>query len=184
VFVYVSLSKDWAATMASKLGTELPRRSVAWFWFAIAALPAVYFTWSAFNGTYSWAPSAIFGGIAVLIFAEPRLRKSEQETIQVDEIGVLRVDGTIHEQIQWNDIAEIRIITTSEGPFREDVFLALVGTNGKGCLVPHGASVRIKLLEELQSRFPGFRNDVVIKAMGCTSNKDFLVWQRSGVGST
>ncbi len=84
--------------MTSKLGTELPRRSVAWFWFAVAASLAVYFAWGASDGTHSWVLSAIFGGIAVLIFAEPKLRKSEQETIQVDEIGVLRVDGTVHEQ--------------------------------------------------------------------------------------
>jgi hypothetical protein len=122
--------------------------------------------------------SAVLGGIAALIAAEPRLRKRERETIQVDETGVLRVDGTIHEQIQWDDIAEIRIITTNEGPLREDVFFVFVGSSGAGCLVPHGAAVRIRLLEELQVRFPDLNNDVVIKAMGCTSNENFLVWKR------
>ena len=166
--------------MASRLGTELRRRSVAWFWFAFAALLAVYFAWGSSNGAHSWVLSTIFAGIAVLVFFEPRLRKSEKETIQVDENGVLRVDGTVREQIQWNDIAEIRIITTSEGPFREDVFFALAGTSGAGCLVPHDAAVRIKLLEELQARFPDITNDTIIKAMGCTSNKSFVVWKKSG----
>lgn len=151
--------------MTSRLGIDLPRRSVAWFWFAVAALLAVYFAWGAFRGAHSWVLSAIFSGIAVLVFAEPRLRKSEKETIQVDEDGVLRVDGIIREQIRWDDIAEIRIITTDEGPFREDVFFALAGTNGAGCLVPHAAAVRIKLLEELQARFPDLSNDTIIKAM-------------------
>jgi len=72
------------------------------------------------------------GRIAFLIFLEPRLRKQARETVQVDENGVLRVDGPVREQIKWDEVVEIRIITTDEGPFREDVFFALVGTNGKG----------------------------------------------------
>ncbi len=114
----------------------------------------------------------------MLIFAEPSLRRPQQETIQVDEVGVLRVEGPIREQIQWQDIVEIRIVTTSEGPFGEDVFFALAGANGKGCLVPHAAAVRTKLLEELQSRFPNLRNETVIEAMGCTSDRNFLLWKR------
>jgi len=109
---------------------------------------------------------------------EPRLRKQARETVQVDENGVLRVDGPVREQIKWDEVVEIRIITTDEGPFREDVFFALVGSNGKGCLVPHDAAARTKLLEELQVRFAGLDNETVIKAMGSTSNDNFLVWKK------
>jgi len=164
--------------MPSRLGAELPRRSVAWFWFLVAASLAVYSGWGAFKGSNSWWPSALLGAVAVLIFAEPRLRRPQRETIQVDEVGVLRAEGSIREQIQWQDIIEIRIITNSEGPFGEDVFFALAGANGKGCLVPHQAAVRTKLLEELQSHFPDLRNETVIEAMGCTSDRNFLVWKR------
>jgi hypothetical protein len=33
------------------------------------------------------------------------------------------------------------------------------------------------LLAALQQR-PGFRNDAVIEAMGCTENRDFFCWER------
>jgi hypothetical protein len=131
----------------------------------------------------SWVVASIFVVIAALIYVEPRLRKAETETIQVDDMGVLREDGPIREQIAWADVQEIRIITTDSGPYREDVFFALVTADGKGCLVPHDAAVRTKLLEELQSRFPGLDNDVIIKAMGCTSNNSFLVWDRTRVAT-
>ena len=155
---------------------ELNFRAVRWHGFGL--LPRWPSAWGALKGTNSWWLSASLGGIAFLIFAEPRLRKPQQETIEVDGVGVLRVEGPIREQIQWQDIVEIRIITTSEGPFGEDVFFALAGANGKGCLVPHGAAVRTKLLEELQSRFPNLRNETIIEAMGCTSDRNFLLWKR------
>ena len=164
--------------MTSKLGTVLPRRSVAWFWFAVAALPAVYFALAAIIGGHSWVPSAIFGFIAVLIFFEPRLRKAELETVQVDEAGVLRVDGPIREHIQWGEVTEIRILTNDQGPYGEDVFFVLTGANGRGCLVPHDAAVRTKLLEELERRFSRLDDKMVVKAMGSTSNNSFLLWRR------
>jgi len=141
-------------------------------------LPAAYLGWGAFTGTQPWLLPAALASIAFLIFLEPRLRKQARETVQVDENGVLRVDGPVREQIKWDEVVEIRIITTDEGPFREDVFFALVGTNGKGCLVPHDAAARTKLLEELQVRFAGLDNETVIKAMGSTSNDNFLVWKK------
>lgn len=160
--------------MNSTLGTPLPRRSPAWFWFAAALLPAIYF---AMSGAWPW--TGAFAGIAVLVALEPRLRKAEYETVQVDDMGVLRVDGDVREQIHWKDVEEIKIITTNEGPYREDVFFVLAGPGGTGCLVPHDAAVRTKLLETLHARFPGLDDEMVIKAMGSTSNNSFAVWKRS-----
>ncbi len=122
--------------------------------------------------------AAVCGAIACLIALMPRLSEPEYETIQVDDVGVLRVDGEIKEQINWSAVEEILIITTDQGPYQEDVFFALGGPNGKGCLVPHGAAVRTKLLEELQARFPRLDDNEVIEAMGSTSNNTFLVWKK------
>jgi len=137
-------------------------------------VPALYFLWSA-----SWLWAVVFAGAAVLIALGPRFRAPELENVQVDETGVLRVDGDVKEQVQWNEIEEIKIITTDQGPYREDVFFALAASNGKGCLVPHDAAVRTKLLEELQARFPTLNDELVIEAMGSTSNKTFLVWKKA-----
>lgn len=164
--------------MASRLGAELPRQSVAWFWFAVATAIAIVCAFEALTGSKSWVPCAIFAGIAVLLVAAPRLRRREKETIQLDDKGVLRAQGAIREQILWKDVAEIRIITTDEGPYRDDVFFVLAGANGTGCLVPHTAATRVKLFEELQARFPDLSNDLVVQAMASTSNNNFLVWKR------
>lgn len=161
----------------SRLGTLLPRKGIAWFWLAVAAVPAVYFAWQALTSNGSWVAALILAALSTLIAVEPWLRKRGTETIQVDESGVLRADGPIREQILWSDIREIRIITTNEGPYREDVFFALVAADGKGCLIPHDAAHRVKLLEELQSRFPDIDDAMVIKAMGSTSNASFVVWK-------
>jgi len=167
--------------MASQLGRTLPRKPVAWFWFAVAALPCAYFGWRALAADGSWVLPAVLAVIAGLIAIEPRLRKPATETIQIDDSGVLRVEGAIREQISWNEVHEIRIITTDEGPYREDVFFVLISADGKGCLVPHDAAVRTKLLEELQSRFANLDDDAVIRAMGSTSNNNFLIWKAGGV---
>ena len=98
---------------------------------------------------------------------DERARPPEEEgSLTIDEWGVTRVAGGIHEAVAWKDLAWVRIYTTSAGPSVEDVFFALAGANGKGCLVPHGLAVRAKLLAVLQERLPGLDNDLVIRAMG------------------
>lgn len=126
-----------------------------------------------------WWPSALFALIAALLLIAPRLRKTEFESVQVDEDGVLRVDGSVREEIRWSEISEVRIITTNEGPYHEDVFFVLAGSGEKRCVVPHDAVVRTKLLEELYARFPSLDDKMVIQAMGCTSNSSFLIWKRA-----
>jgi hypothetical protein len=136
------------------------------------------------------APSVLNAVFALLVFGLPAaayLRKARfgfgaplaTETVQIDDVGVRRIAGSIREQIRWDDVAEIRIITTDDGPYSEDVFFALVDENNKGCLVPHDAAVRYKLLEQLQSRFTGVDNQAVIRAMTSTANANFLIWSKA-----
>jgi len=100
------------------------------------------------------------------------------ETIEIDDLGVARTVGSINERIRWEDVEEIRIITTDGGPYTEDVFFILVDAEQKGCLIPHDSAVKYKLLERLHSRFDGLDDDAVIKAMGTTSNGNFLIWKK------
>jgi hypothetical protein len=160
--------------MSSKIGTPLPSRSPARYWIAAFGLLAVYLVWM---GNFGLA--AALAATAILIALAPRLRKPELETIQVDDSGVLRIDGKIKEQIGWNSVDEIRIITTDKGPYQEDVFFVLIDLDGSGCLIPHDAAVRTKLLQELQARFPSLDDGMVIKAMGSTSNNTFLLWKKT-----
>jgi hypothetical protein len=160
--------------VSSKLGTPLPTRSPAWYWVVVLGFLAVYLAWKGNFGL-----SATFAGIAIFIALLPRFRKPELETIQVDDSGVLRIDGEIKERISWDSVEEVRIITTDKGPYQEDVFFVLADSNGSGCLIPHDAAVRTKLLQELQVRFPGLDDDMAIKAMGSTSDNSFLLWKKT-----
>jgi len=156
---------------------------VAWVWFAVAAGFSLVCGWKALQGQIDWTLSVVSAGIALLIYLEPRLRRREFETVQVDDVGILRVEGSVQEEVRWDSVTEVKIITTNAGPYREDVFFVLVGSDGKGCLVPHAAAVRTKLLETLQARFP-IDDTAVIAAMGCTSNNSFLLWKRPGAAAT
>jgi hypothetical protein len=91
------------------------------------------------------------------------------------EVACERPDGKT-ERVGWNDLQRVEIRTTSDGPMAPDVFWLLHGTNG-GCAIPQGATGERALLERLQA-LPGFDNGQVIEAMGSTSDRTFLCWQR------
>jgi hypothetical protein len=169
--------------VASRIGTPLAPLRVAWGWFAIGLGVTVVLAWSAAEDHIPWKAPGIFSVVALFILIEPRLRKREYETVQVDDDGVLRLEKDVREQVRWESVNEIRIITTNEGPLVEDVFFVLVGADATGCVVPHRAAVRTKLLEALQQRFPNLDDKMIITAMGCTGNNSFLIWERPESGA-
>ena len=81
------------------------------------------------------------------------------------------------EEIRWDDLREVGIITTDAGPYVDDVFWVLLGDEG-GCVVPSEAEGSAELLKRLQE-LPGFDDGAVIRAMVCTDNERFVVWQRA-----
>jgi hypothetical protein len=91
--------------------------------------------------------------------------------------GVRFTSGTRTEN-RWDEVTRAHIITTSDGRWGEDIFFVLEGTEGKGCVVPHDAAVRTKLLREMQTRFEGIDNRKVIEAMGSTSRTTFIIWEK------
>jgi hypothetical protein len=99
------------------------------------------------------------------------------ETVIFDTDGVTRAmpDGRI-ESITWDELQEVNIVTTDEGPTVDDVFWVLSG-NGKGCAVPSESVGMKELLNRLQM-LPGFNNTAVIQAMRSTQNAKFICWQR------
>ena len=101
-----------------------------------------------------------------------------QVSFVVDDRGVQRLaDGRVVEQLAWDDLVGVDIITTDQGPQREDVFFVLHGKDGKGVVVPQESAVPKKLLERLQD-LPGFDNEKVIQAMGCSENARFVCWKK------
>jgi hypothetical protein len=107
-----------------------------------------------------------------------RKRKPDRVSVTPEVVTRFRPDG-VREAVRWDDLAEVGIVTTDEGPWSEDVFWLLIGSDGRsGCAVPQGADGANELLVALQ-KLPGFDNQAVIEAMGSTSNAKFLCWKRN-----
>jgi hypothetical protein len=106
-----------------------------------------------------------------------RKRQPERVVVTDDTVTRFRPDG-VEESVRWDDLVEVGIVTTDEGPWSEDVFWLLMASDRKtGCAVAQGAEGADKLLLALQ-KLPGFDNEAVIKAMGSTSNARFVCWRK------
>ena len=112
------------------------------------------------------------------IFRRRKARQPDRVSFTDEVVCRIRPDG-VEERIRWDELHEVGILTTDEGPIQEDVFFLLIASDGKsGCVVPQGAEGCGHLLKRLQ-KLPGFDNEAVIRAMGSTSNGKFLCWKRS-----
>ena len=110
-------------------------------------------------------------------FRRPKTRERDRVSFTDDVVTRVRPDG-VQETIRWDELYEVEIITTDEGPRQEDVFFLLIASDGKsGCAVPQSSEGSKQLLERLQ-KLPGFDNEAVISAMGSTSMARFVCWKR------
>jgi hypothetical protein len=103
---------------------------------------------------------------------------SEKDVVTFDGRGVTfrRPDGKTDE-VTWNELVAVEIVTTDEGPFLEDVYWVLHGADRR-CVVPQGAEGEKELFERLRT-LQGFNHQAVTDAMCCTSNAHFAVWRRA-----
>lgn len=102
----------------------------------------------------------------------------------VDQDGVRRrLPHGPQERVRWADLVEVAIRTTPRGPWHEDVFFLLTGSDGSGCAVPHSEAVDRDLLRWLQA-LPGFDNERLCEAMGCVEDALFICWRRSDADRT
>ncbi len=97
--------------------------------------------------------------------------------IRVDDDGFQCVrESGLRDGAQWSELIRVSIRTTDQGPFDDDVFLVLE-TSTASWWVPQTAVGAADLLARLQ-QFGGFNNEVVIEAMSCTDNREFVCWER------
>lgn len=132
--------------------------------------------------TQQWLAFAFFGLCAlVLIFTEwyqPKNRYAN-EKVEFDSVELRRIMRTGKvERMHWNDLDTIRIISTEEGPFNDDIFWLFTDSAGKnGCAVPNYADGFAELLQHIQT-FPNFDNEKVVQAMGSTEEAVWIIWER------
>src|SRR5271168_3118052 len=162
--------------MASTLGTPIPRQRTGHVYLFIALGFAVVSALGAFRGKYGWGLTESGLGFAAFFYLLPWLGPRRRENVQVDDVGVIVVTDKARDQVRWAELIRARIITTSAGPWGEDVFFVLESAQCKGCIIPHEAAVRTKLLDEMQARLAGVDDRKIIEAMGSTSKGDFLIW--------
>jgi hypothetical protein len=123
---------------------------------------------------------ACAGTLAAAPWINARRNKRMQASLTVDEWGVRRRLGVgkeaKEEAVAWERITELSIITTSDGPFAEDVFFALRGSDGTGVLVAQSLAMEHDLLKQLQTRLPDLDNEAIVRAMGSTTQARFILW--------
>ncbi len=87
--------------------------------------------------------------------------------------------GRVEKCVRWEDLREVSIVTTNEGPWLEDVFWVFVGSDGSAaCVVPQGAEGADEVFGHVE-KLAGYDDQQVIKAMGSTDNAKFIVWKRT-----
>ena len=77
--------------------------------------------------------------------------------------------------VRWDALTEVALMTTSQGPFEEDVFLVLTCDDGATEAIPLGEAK--ELLPRLQ-QLPGFDNETFIQAMGVSEEGISVLWRR------
>jgi hypothetical protein len=102
------------------------------------------------------------------------------ESVSFDEALITRKcrNGDI-ERVRWDDLIEVSILTTDEGPFNEDFYWVLTGSKS-GCLIGLRSNGTDALLERLQS-LPDFNNKAFLEAFGCSENKRFICWRKNTI---
>ena len=103
---------------------------------------------------------------------------SDRVTFDAEKVVRTMPDGRV-ESLRWDDLQQVTIMTTSDGPMADDVFFMLHGKGQSGCAIPQGADGADALLQRLQ-QLPGFNNEAVIEAMSSTGDATFVCWKRAG----
>jgi hypothetical protein len=124
-------------------------------------------------------PGLAFALRARFGFGRETPEAAERVAVDARTIRRHRSDGGV-EEISWEQLAEVHIVTTDEGPWADDVFWLLSNEgHSHGVVISNSAEGLPALLESLQA-LPKFDNAEFAKAMGSTSKNQFLVWRRRG----
>jgi hypothetical protein len=94
-----------------------------------------------------------------------------------DHEVILSDSGEVVATIRWEDVREVRIRTTSDGPFVDDVFFIVRDAAGQ-VSIPQSA-MPPGLVERLQA-LPGFDNEAMIQAMTSMRDAEFVCYSADG----
>lgn len=97
--------------------------------------------------------------------------------VSCDDAGVScqHPDGVV-QRVAWDELTEVVVVTTDQGPFQDDVYWILHSPGGD-CVVPSEAEGADELVGRLQ-KLSGFDHQKLIAAMSSITNQRFVCWQR------
>jgi hypothetical protein len=118
-----------------------------------------------------------FRWITALLY--PRSPEQSTRVGAGDEcIRCIRPDGRV-DAVAWSDLQTVSVETNDAGPFVEDVYFHLEGSE-YGFYVPQAAEGTDELVRRL-TELPGFDSEAFLAAMRSTANERFICWRRGRV---
>jgi hypothetical protein len=122
-------------------------------------------------------------GMALLLRAgreDRRRRRAAAATVafDVDRNGVRRelADGR-QEEVRWDEVQEVRVITLPRGPWGERVRIVLDGGGERGCIVPWDVAEDGGLPKEIH-RLKGFDLQRLFAAVEVGKPGNEVLWRR------
>jgi hypothetical protein len=129
-----------------------------------------------------WALMACSVTAAALMLLRPFFRArsgaAKEVWVDVSPWGVRMHSGDgLHEAMPWPELHEVSVVTTTDPPPDEDMFIVLRGHRGATVVIPHTAAVESDLLVALHDRLPGFNDHAFICAIATRTDETFIVWR-------
>jgi hypothetical protein len=124
--------------------------------------------------------------IAIIVFiviislrvARYRSKRSTISSLDFDGENFIFRDDKGERRIDLKDLKMIKIITTAEGPWKEDMFWWFFTHSEKPELIVPGLMIDSNEIRLLQKHLPDINNEEIIKACSLTNNREFIVWQK------
>ncbi len=106
---------------------------------------------------------------------------AREPDVKFTDSGMHITQGNGHElDIAFSAIEQIDIITTDQGPWREDVWWCFYLSNEeKPVYLPQGIKGEEQILLVLEKHFAGIDFQTFIMAMGSADNAVFNLWRRA-----
>lgn len=106
---------------------------------------------------------------------------SERPFVKIDGAQIIlgREGGVDIETVNLSEVEAFEYVTTSDGPWFDDVFVVVTRVDGIFGLMVASTAVGFEGLMDYIATLPGYNDQAALQAMGCTEDSRFLAWARS-----
>ncbi|MEY2403553.1 MAG: hypothetical protein QOD38_1104 [Acidimicrobiaceae bacterium] len=127
------------------------------------------------------------GSLGLFAFALARMRRARDARLAAAATVKLEVDGWgakrwladgRYEEVSWDELREVRIITLPKGPWADRVRFVLDGGGERGCIVPLEAAEDGGLIAALGA-LSGFDHRALAETLDTARTSNQLLWART-----